>query len=581
MGKIVICSKYEDYQLLNNSITGFKKNYNVNKKNMHVSVFDKLRMHVDNYVVRDNGFIIGVGTYIYRENIGNKALAKIFDEFDSNIDIIQSRIIGSYCIMIFKDNKAVIFVDSASIYNIYFHLENNRLVLTNTFFHIAKCIDAKPSKIQFMNYWIKKSVLEYKPFFDGINKLCGDKYLLYSDEEWELCELNGASKADNQDLFQLITDKYSCLPSIFNKSSVFMTGGQDSRMTLALMLHLGMRPTLYYGEGNSNDTATREDDKNIVKLIAEKFNLPFVLMNWGDSDKANKKYYIDKYGEMFNLYYMNKNIFEEFENKIDTELLCFGYFGEVYRTIESIETYPKDYFTLDQYIDDLYISDLKTLFNESFYKEIHDEIKNELHKYCAINNINEMSISKDDFQKLNTVYRQTWDTDMDNFANQFFYTFPLFGNKSLIEYAENLTYSERYNSVFQMKIMEVLCPQIMEIPFFSHMKVKKYNLNTHELIDAQLASKLKDSIRSKIKSRELMRIARYLYYFIRRDHKALNETKKELNNKSEELNALSQLAYSDVLDFEGGYNTLSSRYVKDYSNLFYLIEYLEESRKAK
>lgn len=580
MGKIVICSKKEDYLSINENFLEFKENFHFKLTNMYVNAFDKLRIHVDNYAVRDNGFIIGVGTYIYKNNIGQKALINIFEDIDYNIENIQRKILGSYCIMIYKGDKAVVFVDPSSIYNIYFYLDNNRLVLTNTFYHIAKCIGAKPSKIKFMNYWIKKSVLENKPFFEGVNKLCGDKYLLYTNERWELRQLKETAKEKSQDIFSIVKEKYSSLPVIFNKTSVFMTGGQDSRMTLALMLHLGMKPTLYYGEGNSNDTATREDDKNIVKLIAEKFNLPFVLMNWRDSDKTNKKYYIDKYGEMFNLYYMNKNIFKEFEDKIDTELLCFGYFGEVYRTIESIETYDKEHFTLDQYIDDLYVSDFKMLFKDHFYKEIHEQLKSELQKYCSINKIDEMSISKDDFQKLNTVYRQTWDTDMDNFANQFFYTFPLFGNIDLIEYAENLPYSERYNSVFQMKIIEKLCPGIMDVPFFSHMKVKKYNHKTNELVDAQLASKLKDSIRSKIKSKELMKFARYVYYLIRRDHKALNETKMELNNKSEELNALSQLAYSDELDFEGGYNTFSSRDAKDYSNLFYLIEYIEESRKA-
>ena len=49
----------------------------------------------------------------------------------------------------------------------------------------------------------------------------------------------------------------------FDKTGIFMTGGQDSRLNLAILLGIGVKPKLYYGVGNSANTFTKKEDEKI------------------------------------------------------------------------------------------------------------------------------------------------------------------------------------------------------------------------------------------------------------------------------------------------------------------------------
>ena len=535
MGKMVICSTTENLQEINQSIVGFVVNGKIKRKFGILETFSKLRIETKNVYVVDNSddFVAGVGTFVYKNSIGEWALKKFYEDFSDSYEN-RNEIYGSYCIAVYKGGKCTVFVDPASTYSFYYHLDvdNVKLVATNTFYHVAKCVhDIFVDPISIVNEWTMRNVGSTTMFKD-IYRLQGNQFLKFYNGRWNLVKLRDNIVDNNIELAAAAMNIYKDFPSLFHKSGIFMTGGQDSRLSLALMLALKMKPTLYYGIGDSSDTATKNDDLKVVKEISDRFNLPMITMNWNNSNQDEKKdYYLKKYGEHYSLYSMNCNFFDEFESKIDTEFITFGYFGEVYRAVEEIEEYRLSSFTLDNYVDDLYLISYRQLLNEEQYSDIRSLIRSQFLEICSEKELDENGLTKDDFQKLNTAYRQRWDTIVNNFSNQFFYSCPLFGDSKLTTIAENIPFVERKNSKYQMRIISHLLPEILSIPIFSHVKIKRYNPVTYELVDKDYISIIKERIRACLHSERSRKFARKIYYFLRHDEKGGQEVAKEYEEK--------------------------------------------------
>ena len=65
------------------------------------------------------------------------------------------------------------------------------------------------------------------------------------------------------------------------------------------MLALGMKPSCYYGIGDSTITNTKSEDLQCVQKLAAQNDLPVCLMNWADSEMDGLADYLGKYGEMY------------------------------------------------------------------------------------------------------------------------------------------------------------------------------------------------------------------------------------------------------------------------------------------
>ena len=126
---------------------------------------------------------------------------------------------------------------------------------------------------------------------------------------------------------------------------------------------------------------------------------------------------------------------------------------------------------------------------------------------------------------------------MNQFANLFFYSFPLFGDRRALDYIAHVPYTERTDSKFQMKCIEAFTPSLLEIPFFSHIKPKVYNSQTHELTEEEITVLLKDRIKGCVSNPVLYRLCRYMYYVLRGDKKGLREIHAlyQDSQKNEEL----------------------------------------------
>lgn len=587
MGKLILCSQQNAAQLMRKNISVFAENGNITGNFGFLTTFSKLRVSTEN-VYRDiENFAAGVGTFIYKGQIGKVALKSILDDFNT-VEEIQKSIVGSYCIVVFKYGNLYIFVDAASTYNIYYSLQNNNIVLSNTYYHVAKGLEnITINRIGVTENWLFHAIDGTTPVKE-ISKLMGYQTIKYVASQWQVDYIDNKTNVPTD--ISTITSKslvsesllmYKSIPFVFKDCGIFMTGGQDSRLSLALLLALQCRLKLYYGIGNSTYSYTKQDDMKIVARISNLFSLPLYKMDWRYSaiEKKDMDMLIKKYGELSLMYCMNKNIISEFEEKINDEFVTFGYFGEVYRVIESIESYPKELYTLDNYLDDIYLKPYACLFKQDAYKEYKKNIKEQYLKVCAARNINIdfNNMTKKDFQKLNTLMRQRWDTEMNNFANQFFYSLPLFGNKILTDMVENVEYSKRKNSVFQMDCISFLMPQLLEIPFFSHIKTKYYNPLTHELTDKGIAVCVKDKLKARVGNKAFKKLIRMLYYIVRCDIKGFYEIKNQYKETENLKRVIQYAANTDFIDINCVYDALDAPKIKSLILLNYLLDGLEEN----
>ena len=573
MSKFILCTNKNDYTNLESNFEDFyEKSSDTNGVFGWLCTYKKLRIATKNFYRNGTDFAAGVGTFFYNEKNDAAALEDILNAFNNDVNELRKKIVGSYCIIIYKNKQLHIFVDAAGTYNVYYHLDEERknIVITTTYYHVAKvCENIEIDKQMFISEWLHSILLE-PTMFKNVKKLMGDKALTFTENFWEIQSIGYSMRDFSENMVESIKCMYYPLTK-FNKSSIFLTGGQDSRLSLALLLSLKIKPLICYGRGNSSDTSTKQKDLDIVNEIARKYNLPIHYMNWNDSDQKNMNSYLSKYGELFTLYCMNKNFFCEFEERISTEFICFGYFGEVFRTVELIESYNKEVFTLREYIDEIYLAEDVKIFNNEQYKIYSERIYELLLEICIQKQMKPEALTKKDFQKLNTVYRQRWDTQLNNFANLFFYSCPLFGDKEITDIAEEEEYKYRLNSKYQMQLISKLESTILEVPFFSHIKVKEFNPDTYELIDKNMVSKNKDRIREIIKNPKIIYFLKNIYYVLQRDPKGLQEIRSEHQEKMHLKKLLTDNRIcEDVINLKYAIDMMDARRIKNLLLLKYL-----------
>ena len=563
MGKIVICTdneKMKRFQML------FGEHFSVSSEFstelLHITAYKKLRINNENfYRIDDNNFIFGVGTYLYKSDGSTEALRKILEDYSDEFN--KEDIAGSFCIAIMKNNKLEVFIDSGNTYDIYYNITNDEIVLSNTIYHTALVLGEKQFNYEnILAECISFAYVSNETFCKNIYRLSGKETLVLVNGAWSLLTSSEVYNCSTPvDIWERLENKTSGIRNLIRKPGVFMTGGQDSRLYLAFLMKHGYEPTLYYGKGNSFNTCTKENDALVVEQISEKLSLTMKYMDWSEVQDEQMDDRLLKYGELFAIYRGNKNIFDQFEKEIECDAVFFGYFGEIYRNVETISDYKKEYYTLDEYIDEMYLSSsLKVLCSN--YQDFRNKFRDSLKKVCEMKNIDSNRLCKKDFVKLNAIYRERADTRMNNLVNQFMYTAPFFGDGEIVRQAENIEYDKKNNSVLLMEGIYYYKPELVKVPFFSHIKEKVFNPETFELIDKKVVSKYKESVKKIIKNPIVLKLLRNIYYSMLGDNKGKEELNEDYKEKKFLLSKMKFITWMQEDNYDELYS-VDSRSLKN------------------
>ena len=338
------------------------------------------------------------------------------------------------------------------------------------------------------------SVYGDETIFQEFFKVTGEK-LCKVDLKEGLFEVLDASKpqfiVDNRTADEIAMDiakeftKYGESLKTFSGNggvALCMTGGIDARLTLVALLHTGIKPTLYYGVGNSALTNTKAGDLEVDKMLASKFGLQIYLMNYKNDQKigANWDSLVEKYGFLDHFSTVTPNLKKEFE-AIKEPLQIWNFFGEMFRNVDYIEDNNKAVISIDEILKNHYVSEgcLKPMIGEKYelYRQhIYTKIQSSLNPYLdgAGDLPVEFFVVYDYYRRINC------DTHKMNMCNQFRYSLAPLGDWRFLKYM-TMTVNERKNARLMLKTMDILYPKVLEIPFFSHQHWREYDKDSIKL----------------------------------------------------------------------------------------------------
>lgn len=452
--------------------------------------YEKKNYSLGNVYRDEAGNFIGiVGTYLYKECFGAEAARRILADFDGDIVRMKKEVQGMFSALIYKAGQMVVFNDYYGLYDTFYHVDKDgRYVIATSLKDLLLEISSITiNEFPFMMEIFHAGCFDKETSFKDVNKLLGTEYLSVIDGQVclhdfpkELYRVDVPAYESVNEAVDYLIDKIvyytSCIRKGFEHVAIGMTGGLDSRTVLASYMKADGPAdlTLLYGEGNSLLTPTCKEDKFIVEQLSRALNFSVYYMNWRHPEATEvmdwqyQQDLVARYGFLNRLYCGNKNFFEEFEKNVarGATFLDFGYFLEASRLREWAEVHVKKTFSLDQFVDAYYCNESLSLFydrRDDFCKYVHALLDRRMYGAYP-----ESQIPIDGFERLRWNTARYSDSRLYQLLNCCTYTFPVFGVPVIHEYLLNLPADVTRDAKFQVQLLNVLNPGILQVPIFSH-----------------------------------------------------------------------------------------------------------------
>ena len=227
-----------------------------------VSVYPKLCDGGESVVMRENGeFCAVIGTLLYCHATGLPALERLLSDFKSGT-IQRSSLHGHYCVLIGTGDAIEVFTDPFGIYPVWKNTDNN--VVSSSFLAISDAMDGVTVDTQAAyEYVFQGATYGGASVFREIDLFDCHSILRFGPsvetKPWgptpAAAEL-GLSDADRlaRNLANLRA-YYDAIVSCFgDRIDTALSGGYDSRLTLALLLERGATPSIHvYGRPEDGD----------------------------------------------------------------------------------------------------------------------------------------------------------------------------------------------------------------------------------------------------------------------------------------------------------------------------------------
>ena len=451
----------------------------------------KLTIDNENGAECDNGYAIVTGTMAWGdgEAINSSVLRKVFSTFDGDVNAIRKRSIGNYAAAIYKDDALYVFGEIAGFYNIYYYNKGGEWLVSNSLYDMAKVLKGRLTvdEENLTESVLQDGIMWGGTYYKEISRLNGFDYLkatkdeLYREVEYHPYPLAKGSVEEQVKEYGRLSVMYAKeMLSAYGNATISMTGGLDARMVLAANLAAGAKPDIYYGTGNSFITNTHDKDREIDEIYCEKFDLNFHHVSWATPSPVDRYWgeFLDKYGFQYDLYAASDKIFDSI-SKTPGKLFLHGQVGELLRNLPWIEQRKTDYFTLEEYLNDFYVSD--SIKKEVTLKDKYiNHIRTKLNQICKYYQLDPYHINNEDIFFLSLERRKSADAVVVNCVNYIKYC-----SYQLVEYkhmlAARVPYKATENSKFMLQCLDTMFPAILDVPVFSHQTIREFHRDTMSL----------------------------------------------------------------------------------------------------
>lgn len=518
----------------------------------------KLKVQSCNSYFSSEGFIVGVGTYIYKNETGLSSLQLIFKDFLDTLDVaeIKKKIKGVYSFCICLHNEVYVFNDYYGLYDVYYGNNHNGYFIGNEVSDLSFFVDSiEINEFEFLYYSFLGRYNSFKSILRGVFKLLKNEYIHIKSEKMSIVQIPLDKYRFDVPGFQNVSQAITYLDTLifnvtedilkcFGSVDICITGGLDSRLILASFLrNRNSVNHMLYGESNNFYMFARKEDYSIAKKLSEISKIKLLKLNWNNPEYKSsidlnwQKVFFEKVGISNSVYLGNKNFVRSLMNNenLNINFLEFGYFLECLRVREWADNNGRNYFSLDEYLCRL-LPD----FKKNGYANV-DKFYNWV-KEMYIKNLSDLNIL--DYTRIPIQYANImeWtcrerytDSGMSIFVNNYTHAFPLFSLPEIHEFILNIPFDILSNSKFQIKLISSISPELLNVNIFSHRRI--YHINKKG--EKKLSFSLKNML-TKIGNKLPYNVYRYIFSYYKKyyykstftDNPLFIDELKDLNNKT-------------------------------------------------
>lgn len=540
--------------------------------------FSKLNIETLNHFISSSGdFAFGVGSFLVDGSyLDKEALRKVLEDFDFST-FFRSRIVGEFCVAIYKSGTLTIFVDENSNYDLYYCLDENGTAITNSYYHLALALGkSEVDKVAIAQKLFYGNILGVRSPVLGVQKLQGNQCIQWrADLGWRVLPYKRDIPHKGEDIVDYTFNRFKGISRLFDSSSVFMTGGQDSRLMLAFLLAQGFKPELIYGESDSPSLITRSNDKHIVESISKELGLPFAKKNWSEN-KSNYALNLEKYGEYILDYGYNANYISTFE-QCDSELIESGYNAELFRNPDALNGFEDKRMNLQEFISEVYLArKFRNLLSE--WSELQEYMENSLLDICKEFNLDEDNLTYQDALIILACAYYPSSANFFNLANRFAYSFSFLGDWGASQKLARINTNRKSKSRLQILAIKSFYPTLLDFSFFSHIREQVLSQDKAYLEEKhKILVKIKRKVQKTIPKNRIYRLLRIVYRKLTGNSKEATEVTSEASLVKEvyaELHDSIVLFGVDPRDMQKEYSLLTEanlfkaydRFLRDIAN---------------
>lgn len=471
----------------------------------------------------------------YQGLVGREALEKIYmDHVAGELD--RRKIVNEGVTILASDHAGYeVFTGISGVPVVYWSEHGTTLTWSSVLYFMASTLpDLSLDPAALMELALNSSLVGGDTIFNDVNVLTDGASATMRHTErghsWSTSPVPPLSPRTNvtaeeaaKTIVRIATDRYRILDLICDGFTVYMTGGLDSRLQLALILAAGVdreRIHLVYGVGNSFLTNTRQRDLEIVRQIASGEELHLTELDWTDDgfDDTGWEYAFGLGGEEAFAYGGNLKIIEQFLTTAETgQFVVFGYFGELLRPLDWQAAATDGVLTLSEFVDK----------NMRFRPEgvdpaVYTEMRSRMMaQYKQVLNLAcDELLTEQDVLRANIEYRRSADTKYPRLCSLRGASLPVLGHPVVLETLLGLPFQAKSHSRLLVDVIRRCEPGLLSYDIFSHQR--SHQLSSDGALERPSKDQAKSIVRGLLQAllpvgTRRWKLARTLYGKVRPD----------------------------------------------------------------